>query len=255
MKYRLFLSLFVSLISAAELPKTDRIDHTEVLHGVTIADPYRWLEDLDSEKTRAWVKAEQAYTEAWFAKAAGRQEALARMKRLWNFERMPPRLDGYAGIIERGGRVFFLRQSGQQNQAVLYVRDSGSANARVLLDVNNLAADGTAAISTWQPSPDGKWLAYGIARAGSDWQKWYVRDVQTGRDLPEELDWIKFSGPEWAADSSGLYYGRYPKPSGATLTGVNEGQQLWFHTIRTAQAQDRLVYERPDHKNWLFGAS
>ncbi|HET8548310.1 MAG TPA: prolyl oligopeptidase family serine peptidase [Bryobacteraceae bacterium] len=254
MKRTFLIAIFVSTATAAETPKAHRLEHTDVLHGTTIADPYRWLEDLDSDKTRAWVKAQQAYTEAWFAKAGGREQALARMNRLWNFERMPPRLEGYAGITERGGRIFFTRQTGQQNQPVLYVRESGSVRDRVLLDVNSFSADGTAAISVWQPSPDGKWLAYGIARAGSDWQKWYVREVATGRDLPDELDWIKFSSPDWAADSSGLYYGRYPKPAGAALTGLNEGQQLWFHRLRSAQAADRLVYDRPDHRNWLFRA-
>ena len=245
----LLIVAFVPAAFAAEMPKTERLEHTDAVHGTVIADPYRWLEDLDSDRTRAWVKTQQAYTEAWFSKAPGRAQALARMQRLWNFERTPGR-----GVVERGARIFLMRQNGRQNQPVLYVRDSATATPRVLLDVNQLAVDGTVAISAWQPSPDGKWLAYGLARAGSDWQKWYVREVASGRDLTDELDWIKFSSPEWAADSSGFYYGRFRRPDGATLTGVNEGQQLWFHRLRSAQSEDRLIYERPDRKEWLFGA-
>jgi prolyl oligopeptidase len=232
----------------------ERINQVDVYHGVKVADPYRWLEDLDSPKTQAWIKAQRAYTDSWFQAAPGRAQAMERVKRLWNFDRTPLRQnDGSrAGIAVRDRRIFFLRQTGLENQPVLYVRDTPESQARVLLDVNTLAADGTAALSTWAPSPDGRWLAYGIARAGSDWQVWRIREVASGKDLADQLDWIKFSSPSWSADSRGFYYARYPKPEGNAMTVLNENHKLYHHRIETAQAEDRLVYERPDHKDWLF---
>ena len=112
------------------------------------------------------------------------------MKQLWNFEYMPLTPDGAAGLMVRGGRIFFLRQGGSDNQPILYVQDSAKAQPRVLLDPNTLSSEGTVAISTWQPSPNGKWLAYGISKAGSDWQTWHVRDVTTGKDNSDTLEWI-----------------------------------------------------------------
>jgi prolyl oligopeptidase len=243
-------SLALALLLAAA-PPAERGDQIDDYHGVKVADPYRWLEDLDSPQTQAWVNAQRAYTGAWFAAAPQRAPMLARMRRLWNHDRMPL-YGSKAGILVRGGRIFFLQQNGLANQPVLYVRDTPDAAPRVLLDINALAADGTASLAAWAPSPDGRWLAYGVARAGSDWQSWRVRDVSSGRDLADQLDWIKFSEPSWSADSRGFYYARYPQPEGNALTGRNEFQKLYYHRLETAQAADPLVYERPDHKDWQF---
>ncbi len=235
----------------ATVPVTERGAQVDDYHGVKVADPYRWLEDLDSPQTQAWVASQRAYTGAWFAAAPQLPPMLARMKRLWNHDRMPL-YGSNAGIVVRGGRIFFLQQTGLANQPVLYVREGTDAPPRVLLDLNTVAADGTASLSTWAPSPDGKWLAYGIARAGSDWQAWRVREVSTGKDLDDQLDWIKFSAPSWSADSRGFYYSRYPQPQGNALTSPNEFQKLYYHRLETAQSADPLIYERPDHKDWQF---
>ncbi len=255
MKSALALLLVCSLsLVAAGPPATERVGQIDDYHGVKVADPYRWLEQLDSPKTKAWVEAQRAYANSWFSAAPGRDRARERMKQLWNFDRTPlyQGSGAFAGIVVRGQRQFLLRQAGLQNQPVLLVRDKPDAALRVLLDVNTLAADGTAALSTWAPSPDGRWLAYGVARAGSDWQTWRVRDVESGRDLPDLLEWIKFSSPAWSADSRGFYYARFEKPPGDTLTAANEYHKLYHHRLETAQAEDRLIYERPDHKDWLF---
>ena len=249
--WSVILALLLASVPPAERPLAVRGPQTDDYHGVKVADPYRWLEDLDSPQTQAWVKSQRAFTDSWFAAAPERAPMLARMKRLWNHERMPLR-GSNAGIVVRGGHVFFLQQTGLANQPVLYVRDTPEGQPRVLLDSNALAADGTASLSTWAPSPDGKWLAYGVARAGSDWQVWHVRDVASGKDLADQLDWIKFSEPSWAADSRGFYYSRYPQPQGNALTSPNEFHKIYFHRLETAQAADRLIYERPDHKDWLF---
>jgi prolyl oligopeptidase len=231
-----------------------RGDQTDDYHGRKIADPYRWMEDLDSAETRQWVQAERAFTEASLKNVPERKILEARMKSLWNFERMPKREEG-AGYVVRGGRSFFLKQSGLQNQPVLYVQDLPNGNPRPLIDVNGLAADGTVALSVWEPSYDGRYLAFGLAKAGSDWQEFQVRDVASGKDLTDKLEWIKFSSPAWSRDSKGIYYGRFPKPEGATLTGVNENQKLYYHKLGDSQSADTLVYERPDHKDWIFATN
>lgn len=247
----LYLSAMLSTTAFAQPPAAPRGNQADDYHGTKVADPYRWMEDLDSPETARWVEAERPYTEAWFRRIPQRAALLDRMKTLWSVDRMPRQEDA-AGYVARGGRIFFLKQGGLQNQPVLYVQDSPSAPPRPLLDVNSLAADGTTALSNWEPSRDGRYLAYGLAKAGSDWQQFLVRDVVTGTDLADKLEWIKFSAPTWSADGKGVYYGRFPKPAGDALTGVNEDQKLYYHRLGTPQSDDRLVYERPDHKDWIF---
>ena len=152
--------------------------------------------------------------------------------------------------MKKAGRVFFMRQDALQNQPVLYAQDKG-AGPKPLLDPNTLSKDGTVALSSWTPSPNGEYLAYGIAKAGSDWQEWFVREVATGKDLSDRLEWIKFSEPEWSAKSDGVYYTTYPEPEkGALLTGANLNSKLYFHKLGATQRDDRLVYARPDQPEW-----
>lgn len=244
---------FMSCLTAyGSYPEAERVAQVDDYHGIKVSDPYRWMEDVDSDKTRSWVQRQQAFTGAWFAKVPERAQWLDRMKRLWNFEQTPLSPAGGAGVLVRGRRVFTLRQAGRDNQPILYVRDSEAGADRVLLDPNGLSKDGTTALSTWQPSPDGKWLAYGISQAGSDWQTWHVRSVDTGKDASDRLEWIKFSDPAWDADSSGFYYSRFAQPAGQALTGVNEIHQLWRHKLGDRQAADTKIYERPDQKDWLL---
>src|ERR1044071_1873657 len=169
------------------------------------------------------------------------------LTKLWSYER-------YGVPFKEGGHYFFTKNDGLQNQSVLYTVDSLEAKPRVLLDPNKLTADGTAALTGYAISEDGRLMAYGIASAGSDWQEWKVRDVKTGQDLGDEIKWVKFSGASWTKDSKGFYYSRddEPKP-GEQLKGVNYFQKLYFHRIGTPQAADKLIYERSDHKDWGFG--
>jgi prolyl oligopeptidase len=222
--------------------------HVDNYHGVEVADPYRWLEQLDSAEVKAWVAEQHARTEAYFVAIPEREAIRRRLTELWDYERR--------GVpFTRGGRRFFLKNDGLQNQAVLFVQDAAGAEPRVLLDPNGLSEDGTVALSMIEVSEDGHLLAYGISRAGSDWQEWRVRDVATGADLVDELRWIKFSGAAWLPDGSGFFYGRYPEPvAGEAFEGQNFNQSLWFHRLGAPQSEDILVYERPDHKDWMFGA-
>jgi prolyl oligopeptidase len=237
---------------ADSYPEAERSNHVDTYHGTKVPDPYRWMEDVDSDKTRAWVKAEQAFTEEWFSKAPERAAWQKRMAALWKFEQMPLSPDGIAGVMARGGRIFSLRQGGNENQPVVYVQDGPNGKPRPLLDPNAMSKQGTVAISTLQPSPDGKWLAYGIAKAGSDWQTWHVRSVDTGKDSADQLEWIKFSSPAWLADSTGFYYARYDAPKGNQLTAENSGHQVWRHRLGAAQSSDIKIFERPNEKNWII---
>jgi prolyl oligopeptidase len=226
-------------------PVTRQSDVVDDYHGVKVADPYRWLEDDNSEETKAWVAAQNKVTFAYLEQIPERPRIRERLTQLWNYER-------YGTPFRQGGRYFYTHNTGLQNQRVLFVADSLEAEPRVLLDPNTLSPDGTVALEGYSISEDGKLLAYGLARAGSDWQDWHVREVETGRDREDRLDWVKFSGASWAIDGSGFYYSRYSEPKpGEALTAVNEIQRLYFHQLRTPQAEDALVYERRDHKDWI----
>ena len=219
----------------------------EDFHGTRIEESYRWLEDPDSAQTRQWVAQENRYTQEYLSKLSGRGALKARLGELFLHDR-------YAGYCTRGGRAFFLKQAGLQNQPVLYVREAG--RDRALLDPNTLSKEGTAAINTFSVSRDGKWLAYAVAKAGSDWIVWRIRDVATGQDLPDLLDWSKFSSAKWDARGDGFYYGRYPAPApGSALQALNENYQLCYHKRGTPQSADRIVYQRPDQPRWLFGSA
>ncbi|MSR66328.1 MAG: S9 family peptidase [Pedosphaera sp.] len=230
-----------------EYPKTERVSVAEVLHGVNVADPYRWLEDDNAPKTKAWVQAQNKVTHAHLESIPERKGIRARIERLWNYER-------YGIPFRQGKHYFFTKNDGLQNQSVLYVADSPAGPGKVLLDPNKLSTDGTVALSGYSVSEDGRHIAYGTSSSGSDWQEWHVRDVKTGKDLSDRLQWIKFSGASWKKDGSGFFYSRYDAPkSGERLKGANYFQKLYFHKLGTEQSSDTLVYHRPDQKEWGFG--
>jgi prolyl oligopeptidase len=229
-------------------PHNDTVDD---YHGVKVADPYRPLEDLDSPQTRAWVAAENALTFGFLAKLPQRAWFHDRLTRLWDYPR-------YGLPFKEGGRYFFRKNEGLQNQAVLYVQPSLRGAPRVLLDPNTLSADGTVALAAADVSHDGRWLAYATASAGSDWNEVRVRDVASGRDNDEVLRWIKFSEPSWTRDSRGFFYARFAAPQSAAANvqtfGDLSNQKVYYHRIGTPQSDDRLIYEMPDEPKWLVDA-
>jgi prolyl oligopeptidase len=218
-------------------------------HGTKVADPYRWLEDDNSDETKAWVKSQNEVTFSYLKAIPQRAKIRERLEKAWNYER--------TGVpFEHGGKWFFNRNSGLQNQSVLHVTESLAAEARVLLDPNTLSKDGTTSLTEAAPSEDGKWLVYGVSKAGSDWQEFRVKDIATGKDTGDLIEWVKFSGASWAKDSSGFYYSRYPKPrEGAALTEANKNQTVYFHQLGTPQSEDKLIYARPDQPDWGLHAS
>jgi len=228
-------------------PPARRSEQVDLYHGTEIADPYRWLEDVDAPETRAWVEAESALTETVLAAIPERDAIRLRLTEIWDYERF-----GVPGRV--GERYVFLKNSGLQNQSVVYIADRLDGPARVLLDPNTFSADGTVALGGLAFSDDGRLAAYATTASGSDWLTWRVRDVETGADLPDELQWSKFSTASWLPDGSGFYYCRYAAPGEATqFKDENYFHQVYFHRIGTAQTDDALVYERPDHKDWNFG--
>src|SRR6266478_8280781 len=229
-------------------PTARRSDQVDMYQGVRVEDPYRWLEDADSSETKSWVTAENALTTEYLKKIPVRQRIEQRLTELWNFER-------FSGFFKAGGRYFYSRNDGLQNQNVLYTAPSIQGNARVLLDPNTLSKDGTVALSGLHVSDNGKLLAYAISRSGSDWQEWRVRDIETEKDLPDVLRWAKFSAAAWSSDNKGFYYQRFAEPRSADeLTGTNYYAKLYYHKLGEPQSSDKLIYERPDHKEWQFSA-
>jgi prolyl oligopeptidase len=230
-------------------PESTRVDHVDVYHGVKVSDPYRWLEDLDSEQTRSWVTEQNKVTMGFLDAIPERKALRERLKELWNYER-------YTVPYKQGGRYFYGRNDGLQNQNVLYWLDRLDGEPRVVLDPNTLSEDGTVALSGTSISEDGKLLAYGLSSGGSDWQEWKVREIETGRDLPDRLQWVKFSGAAWTHDSKGFFYSRYDEPrEGGRMEDTNFYQKLYYHRLGTPQSEDELVYQRPDQKEMGFGAA
>jgi prolyl oligopeptidase len=234
-----------------DYPETPRSDQVDVLHGVPVADPYRWLEDLDSPQTRAWVEAQNQVTTGYMHSLPEREPLRRRLTELWRFER-------WSVPIREGGRVFFTRNDGLQDQGVLYVLDSDSIDGRdgeprVVIDPNTLSQDGTVALASFNVSPDGKLIAYGLAHAGSDWQEWKVREVDSGRDLPDHLRWVKFSQSSWTHDNAGFFYCRYEEAAGScSREGAHFWQKLCYHRLGTPQEEDVVVYHRRDDKEMGF---
>jgi prolyl oligopeptidase len=230
-------------------PETRQADVVDDYHGTTVPDPYRWLEELDSAETQAWVAAQNQVTFAYLKSLRSREAIRQRLTQLWNYER-------YGLPVKRAGRYFYTRNDGLQNQSAVYVIDRLDGRPRLLIDPNTLSKDGTVALNNWFPSEDGRLLAYGLASAGSDWQEWRVLDVATGRTLSDHLKWVKFSRVAWTHDNKGFFYSRYDEPKpGEKYTGRNYFQKLYYHRLGQPQSSDTLIYERDDEKEWGFDGS
>ena len=234
-------------MSSPTYPQTRQVDQVDDYHGTIVPDPYRWLEDLDSPETTEWIAAQNQVTAGYLDQISNREKIKERLTQLWNYER-------YSAPFREGDRYFYSKNDGLQNQSILYTLKSLQDKAKVLLDPNKLSADGTIALAGISISDDGRLMAYGLSQAGSDWVEWKVRDIESGVDLPDHLKWVKFSGASWTKDSLGFYYSRYDAPQGDALAEVNYYQKLYYHRVGTPQNQDRLVYDRPDQKEWGFSA-
>jgi prolyl oligopeptidase len=214
-------------------------------HGTRVADPYRWLEEADSRETVRWVAEENALVRE-YVDGPARDAIRRRLAELYDYPRLSvPEL--------RGGRYFYFRNTGLQDQSVLFVREDG--RERVLLDPNTLSEDGTVALTLAAPTRDGRLLAYAISRSGSDRQEILVRDVETGRDLPDRVLWAKFTGISWTPRNEGFYYTRFPEPGTVPAGDESYFGKAFYHRLGRPQEEDALVYERPEDKELFPSAA
>ncbi|TWU36609.1 Prolyl endopeptidase precursor [Novipirellula aureliae] len=230
-------------------PPTSSVDVTDNYYGHEVSDPYRWLEDTESRATAEWIEAQNQVTDGYLESLPQRPAMRKRLEELWNYER-------YDMPIAKGGRYIYTHNNGLQDQSILYKAQTLGTDRTVFIDPNTLSEDGTVALAGIKLSSDGEWCAYSLADGGSDWRTWKVRNVQTGEDLPDLVEWVKFSGIAWMPDNSGFFYARYAQPvEGETLLGTNENQRLFFHKLGDDQSQDQLIFERPDEPKWGFSPS
>ncbi len=234
-------------------PNSAQVNQVDDYHGTQVADPYRWLENPDSPESQAWIKAQNKLTMGFLADIPARDRLKERLTKLWNYEKYSIPFKQGDRQNDSSQRYFYFKNDGLQNQSVLYTLKALTDEPTVLLDPNTLSPDGTVALGGLSVSENGKLLAYGLSTSGSDWQTWKVRDVETGNDLPDQINWVKFSGASWSHDHAGFFYSRYDEPSSKTqLEDVNYFQKLYYHRLGTAQSEDVLIYDRPDHKEWGF---
>jgi prolyl oligopeptidase len=232
-------------------PDTARSDHTDTYHGMVVPDPYRWLEDdvRESDAVKDWVDRQNEVTFAYLESIEERDVIRARLEALWNFER-------YGLPYKEGGRYFYSYNNGLQNQDVVYAQDTLESEPQLLVDPNTWSDDGTVALASYAPSPDGRYLAYLVQDGGSDWRTARVMDLRSDEVLDDRLDWLKFTALEWARDGSGFYYSRFPEPdSGAEFQQLNLNHAVYFHRIGDGQEDDALVYARPEHPKWGYASN
>ncbi len=227
--------------AALAYPATVARPLTEEQFGAKVADPYRWLENdvRQDGQVREWVTAQNAVTDRYLATLPARDAFRKRLTELYDYER-------FTAPRKKGGRYFYTRNDGLQNQSVLYVREQAGGEGRVLIDPNLWAKDGATALAEWKPSDDGRFLVYGVQDGGTDWRTVRVLDVSTGKDTGDTVEWVKFSNLDWAKDGSGFYYSRFAQPGGEKFQALNENQQVYFHKLGTPQSADVKVYATPE---------
>jgi prolyl oligopeptidase len=243
-------SATVALSQPIHYPEAKKGDIVDDYFGTKVADPYRWLEDTDSAETAAWVKAENQITFSYLDKLPDRAAFKERLTKLLDFERFTP-------PSWKGHRYLYRANSGLQNQSVIYTVKKLTDKPTVLLDPNQLASDGTVAISDVDVSEDGRLLAYGVATSGSDWNEIRVRNIDSVQDLPDMIKWVKFSGPRWTNDSKGFFYARFPEPNASenqTFAKL-QNQKIYYHRIGDTQDKDQLIYERSDKPDLTYDLS
>ncbi|MCC9169130.1 prolyl oligopeptidase family serine peptidase [Pontibacter harenae] len=224
--------------TALNYPDTKKVDHIDDYFGTKVADPYRWQETHD-EQLDQWIAEENKVTQAYLSSIPFRDKIKDRLTQIWNYPK-------YGAPFKKGGKYYFYKNDGLQNQSVLYVQESLEAEPKVFLDPNKFSEDGTVALTSLAFSKDAKYAAYGTSSGGSDWNTYYVMDVATGKKLDDQIDWVKFSGASWYKD--GFFYSRYDAPTeGNKLANKNEYHKVYYHKVGTSQSQDQLVYEDKEH--------
>lgn len=229
-------------------PQTKKVDTADDYFGIRIADPYRWLEDDNSEETRQWVEAENKVTFDYLGNIPFREQVKDRLTEVWNYEK-------FGAPFKKGKYYFFYKNDGLQNQSVLYVQEGLAGSPKVLIDPNTLAADGTISLSGISIREDGKYIAYNLAKSGSDWTDIVTLEIESGKVQPDTIHWVKFSQASWKGD--GFYYSTYPAPGSHAYSDKNENNKAYFHKLGAKQSQDQVAYADPKHpgRGWIINAT
>ncbi|HLZ62012.1 MAG TPA: S9 family peptidase, partial [Ktedonosporobacter sp.] len=228
-----------------DVPVTRRGTVIEDYHGTLVADPYRWLEEAGSEETQAWSEAQNAVTRAYLDAIPALERLKARFTELWDYPK-------YSAPRKEGGHYYFSKNTGLQNQSVLYRRAGLQGESQLVLDPNTLSEDGTVALTNLAVSKSGALLAYSTSASGSDRQEIKVRHVDSGREYGEMIKWVKFTNIAWRHDNRGFYYSRFPEPGSVAEEDENNFRRVYWHEAGTPQEKDQLVYERPEEKELGF---
>ncbi len=237
-----FMTSAISVTAQWKYPVSRKENVTDNYHGTKVEDPYRWLEDDNSNETKKWVADQNVVTADYLAKIPFRKQVYSRLEKLWNYPK-------YSSPFKKGDYYYFFKNDGLQNQSVLYRQKGLDGEAEEFLNPNTLNKDGIAALGGIYFSKSGKYLAYSLAVAGSDWQEIYVMETATRQRIADKIEWVKFGGASWNGDE-GFYYSGYDKPDSASrLSKKNEFHKVFYHHIGHTQAKDQLVYE--DRKNPL----
>jgi len=230
-----------------QYPKTHRDQKVDNYFGTKVPVPYNWMESLNSPQVKKWVQEENKVTFSYLDKIPIRNWMHDEYKKLYNYEKV--------GVPDmEAGKLFYRKNSGLQNQSVIYEQATPGSKPRVLLDPNKLSPDGSIALASYVVSPDGKYMAYALSQGGSDWREIHVMDISTGKELKDVIKWVKFSGISWTKDSKGFFYARFPAPpKGEMISQQVKNQKLYYHKIGTSESSDKLIYARPDKPKWGIG--
>ena len=242
-----FICLLVmqSCASIKEYPVTKKVSQVDLLHGVEVEDPYRWLEDFTSEEVETWVGLQNNLSKRYLKRNKYKKRIKENLESIWVSEsKSIPQI--------RGDAIFYFFNDGSWEQSKLMKQDCIDCSPEVTIDPNTFSNDGTVSLSNLSISPNGKFIAYSISDGGSDWKTWKVLDVGSSQVLENSIEWTKFSSGSWEADSSGFYYQKYPEPKEVALSEINKSPKLYFHKIGTSQQEDILVYDQPDKPNWSW---
>jgi len=235
-----FGSRLLAQSSSLSYPSARRADVIDDYFGTKVADPYRWMEDLNSPELKQWVDAENALAFGYLNTLPQRDALKARITELWNYPKVtPPQYEG--------GHWFYTRNTGLQRQSLVFMRETLNGPETVVLDPNSLSSDGSIALSAFVPAPDGRHFTYGQSQGGSDWSTYYIRELGTGRELPDVIRWVRSISVAWTKDGKGFFYGRYPEPRpGKALEDALPDKKIYYHALGTPQSADLLIYERPE---------
>lgn len=228
----------------AEYPKTRRTETTDTYFGTTVADPYRWLEDDRSAETAAWVKAENEVTFSYLSQIPFRDKIRAKMEKLWNYERV-------SAPFHEGDYMYYYKNDGLQNQAVLYRKDK-NGKEEIFLDPNTFSKDGTSSLGEVSFTKDGSLAAYSVSEGGSDWRTIYVIDTKTKKQVGNPVREVKFTGMAWKGNE-GFFYSTYDKPEGSLMSARTDQHKLYYHKLGSDQKTDKVIFGDKEKKRYVGG--